>query len=286
MTICDIPGFCKAATLDDIRQHNHILTPGRYVGAAEVEDDGEPFEEKMARLTDGTARADGARPPSSMSSSGPTWRRSGMAGEWPELEWGEIATLEYGKSLVTITREPVNIVYTARTDQSAGTMSRCANIQASLWGDKCAYRGIDYSAEPFFVIDTAFYLKPKEKMDLRWAYYCLLTYDINGMDSGSAIPSTSRESFYRLPVHIPPLKEQQAIACILGALDDKIELNRRKNRTPEAMARAIFKSWFVDFDPFAPRSMVATARSCQSPYRRFVSDLLTSQRIARFRTDG
>lgn len=47
----DVPGFCKSATLDDIRHHNHILTPGRYVGAAEVEDDGEPFEEKMARLT-------------------------------------------------------------------------------------------------------------------------------------------------------------------------------------------------------------------------------------------
>ncbi len=47
----DVPGFCKSATLDDIRHHGHILTPGRYVGAAEVEDDGEPFEEKMARLT-------------------------------------------------------------------------------------------------------------------------------------------------------------------------------------------------------------------------------------------
>jgi len=47
----DIPGFCKSATLDDIRHHGYILTPGRYVGAAEVEDDGEPFEQKMARLT-------------------------------------------------------------------------------------------------------------------------------------------------------------------------------------------------------------------------------------------
>lgn len=47
----DIPGFCKSATLDDIRKHGHILTPGRYVGAAAIEDDGEPFEEKMARLT-------------------------------------------------------------------------------------------------------------------------------------------------------------------------------------------------------------------------------------------
>ena len=48
----DVPGFCKTATLDEIREHNYILTPGRYVGAAEVEDDGEPFEEKMERLTD------------------------------------------------------------------------------------------------------------------------------------------------------------------------------------------------------------------------------------------
>jgi type I restriction enzyme M protein len=46
----DVPGFCRVATLDDIRRHNHILTPGRYVGAAEVEDDGEPFEERMERL--------------------------------------------------------------------------------------------------------------------------------------------------------------------------------------------------------------------------------------------
>lgn len=47
----DIPGFCKSATLEEIREHNHILTPGRYVGAADEEDDGEPFAEKMQRLT-------------------------------------------------------------------------------------------------------------------------------------------------------------------------------------------------------------------------------------------
>jgi type I restriction enzyme M protein len=47
----DVPGFCKSATLEDIRKHGHVLTPGRYVGAAEQEDDGEPFAEKMARLS-------------------------------------------------------------------------------------------------------------------------------------------------------------------------------------------------------------------------------------------
>ena len=46
----DLPGFCKSATLDEIRKHGHVLTPGRYVGAEAVEDDGEPFDEKMRRL--------------------------------------------------------------------------------------------------------------------------------------------------------------------------------------------------------------------------------------------
>ena len=47
----NIPGFCKSATLEEMAKHGHVLTPGRYVGAAPQEDDGEPFEEKMARLS-------------------------------------------------------------------------------------------------------------------------------------------------------------------------------------------------------------------------------------------
>ena len=46
----DVPGFCKSTSLEEIRKHGHLLTPGRYVGAAPQEDDGEPFEEKMTRL--------------------------------------------------------------------------------------------------------------------------------------------------------------------------------------------------------------------------------------------
>ncbi len=68
----------------------------------------------------------------------------------------------------------------------------------------------------------------------------------NAGGSRRAITKGHIESF-RLP--LPPLREQRAIAHILGALDDKIELNRRMSETLEAMARALFKSWFVDFDP-------------------------------------
>ena len=65
----------------------------------------------------------------------------------------------------------------------------------------------------------------------------------------TGVPHTNLGILRDTSVPLPPLPEQRAIAHILGALDDKIELNRRMNETLEAMARALFKSWFVDFDP-------------------------------------
>ncbi|MHB1328712.1 MAG: restriction endonuclease subunit S [Gemmatimonadales bacterium] len=67
--------------------------------------------------------------------------------------------------------------------------------------------------------------------------------------TGTTMPSLNQAIIERLPLVLPPLAEQRAIAHILGTLDDKIELNRRMSATLEAMARALFKSWFVDFDP-------------------------------------
>ena len=68
-------------------------------------------------------------------------------------------------------------------------------------------------------------------------------------DSTSTYPSIRPSDLEHLALALPPLPEQRAIAHILGTLDDKIELNRRMNETLEEMARALFKSWFVDFDP-------------------------------------
>jgi type I restriction enzyme S subunit len=90
---------------------------------------------------------------------------------------------------------------------------------------------------------------PEKSVDSTWFYYLLLTIDFNEISSGSALPYLTVKDLSQIAVSIPRASEQVAIASILSALDDKIELNRRMNEALETLARAIFKSWFVDFDP-------------------------------------
>ena len=82
-----------------------------------------------------------------------------------------------------------------------------------------------------------------------WLNSPVMALHIHGYRDGSVAERLNLPTIRALPVALPPLSEQTAIAEILGTLDDKIELNRRMNETLEAMARALFKSWFVDFDP-------------------------------------
>ncbi|MCD6297618.1 MAG: restriction endonuclease subunit S [Deltaproteobacteria bacterium] len=82
--------------------------------------------------------------------------------------------------------------------------------------------------------------------------YYLLKFTVANLRQithGAVFDTITRETFNYVTVALPPLSEQRAIAHILGSLDDKIELNRQMNRTLEKMAQAIFKSWFIDFDP-------------------------------------
>ena len=87
--------------------------------------------------------------------------------------------------------------------------------------------------------------------DYRYLFYQLLHARprIKSLSTGAAQQNLSGRLIKSLKFSFPSLSEQRAIAHILGTLDDKIELNRRMNETLEAMARALFKSWFVDFDP-------------------------------------
>lgn len=89
------------------------------------------------------------------------------------------------------------------------------------------------------------------ELDRDYLYYCInvATRRLRQLADGTTQPNLNTGIARRLMLPLPPLAEQKAIAAVLGALDDKIELNRRMNATLEAMARALFQSWFVDFDP-------------------------------------
>jgi len=76
------------------------------------------------------------------------------------------------------------------------------------------------------------------------------TEHIRGITTGTAVPHISPRSIKSYRVALPPLPVQRCIAEILGRLDDKIEVNRRINRTLEAMAQALYRHWFVEFGPF------------------------------------
>ncbi len=89
-----------------------------------------------------------------------------------------------------------------------------------------------------------------------WLNSPTLASHLGGFRDGSVAERFNLPTIRTLPVAVPPLPVQRTIARILGALDDKIELNRRMNKTLEQMARAIFKSWFVDFEPFRGKGMV------------------------------
>jgi type I restriction enzyme S subunit len=101
----------------------------------------------------------------------------------------------------------------------------------------------------FWVNNHAHILRGNAKADTRFLFYAINASDISGYVTGSTIPKLSQGSLNRLRVPCPSLDDQQAIASILGAFDDKIELNYRMNETLEATARTIFKDWFVDYGP-------------------------------------
>lgn len=105
-----------------------------------------------------------------------------------------------------------------------------------------------YSSSKAWITDNAIVCTTPEQEGRFW-FYALLSLGLNNFRAGSGQPLLNQTILKQLKFVTPPRDERVAIGEILGALDDKIELNRRMNETLEAMARAIFKDWFVDFGP-------------------------------------
>lgn len=102
----------------------------------------------------------------------------------------------------------------------------------------------------YWVNNHAHIVESNGLCDIRYVYYLLNKMDLSGYITGSAQPKLNQTNLLKIELQLPSLKEQYKIAEFLHLFDDKIELNRRINENLEQQAQALFKSWFVDFEPF------------------------------------
>jgi len=123
-----------------------------------------------------------------------------------------------------------------------------------------------YVRQDFWPLNTTLYVRDFKGNDPRFISYFLKGIDFLAYSDKAAVPGLNRNHLHEARVYLPAsVSEQRRIAHILGTLDDKIELNRRRCATLEEMARAIFRSWFVDFDPV--RAKVAAIAEGRDPER-------------------
>lgn len=168
-----------------------------------------------------------------------------------EVALGEIADFRNGKA---ISPEKYTAAGMHPVFGSNGQIARSDEVlyaePAIVIGRVGAYCGcVHFVPRASWVTDNAIVALPKKGNDIRYLFYLLGSLELQRTAIGSAQPLMTQGGLKVVRTKAPPLAEQKAIAAVLGALDDKIELNRRMNATLEAMARALFQSWFVDFDP-------------------------------------
>jgi len=170
--------------------------------------------------------------------------------EWKSMKLKDFVTLQRGHDLTESERMPGNIpVYGSFGMNGYHNVAKAKGPGVTVGRSGGSFGVVNYSPVDFGPHNTALYVIDFHGNDEKFAYYYLKNLDFTRYNSGSAQASLNRNYIHPIEVKIPPLPTQHAIAHILGSLDDKIELNRQMNETLEAMARAIFQSWFVDFDP-------------------------------------
>lgn len=172
-----------------------------------------------------------------------------MASEWSSVTLGDVLTLQRGIDLPVQERKSGSIPVVASTGVVGYHCEAPVKGPGVVIGRSGSIGGGQYIASDFWPLNTTLWVKDFKGNSPRFCYYLLKSIDFSGMNAGSGVPTLNRNHLHPLPVLKPSLKEQENIAETLGSLDDRITLLRETNKTLEAIAQAIFKSWFIDFDP-------------------------------------
>jgi len=178
-----------------------------------------------------------------------------MRGEWLQTQLGEVAIIASGKRPPVVSKNPTptcQVPVVGGAGPSGFTDKALYDGRILITGRVGTLGKLFAPSGPCWPSDNALVIQPRSSQTdaifLRYALQLVIP-EAGGMNRGAANPLITQSDLGRLTIAYPPLPEQRAIAHILGTLDDKIELNRKQNETLEAMARALFKAWFVDFEP-------------------------------------
>lgn len=170
--------------------------------------------------------------------------------EWKEDVLGNVLEVKYGKDHKKLADGQYPVY------GSGGLMryvdSKLYDGPSILIPRKGTLNNIMFVESPFWTVDTMFWsIINTEKVDPKFLFYSICKRDFASMNVGSAVPSMTVNILNDIQISYPKnIADQRRIASILSSLDRKIELNNKINADLEEMAQAIFKNWFVDFEPF------------------------------------
>ena len=175
--------------------------------------------------------------------------------EWKKYKLGEVLTIKYGKDHKQIADGHIPI-YGSGGIMRYGEQSLYEG-PSILIPRKGSLNNIMYSDKPFWTVDTMFWTIINEDMaNPLFVYYSICKKDFASLNVGSAVPSLTVPVIEDIDILLPSKETQNRIVTILKSQDDKIEVNRRINDNLEQQAQALFKSWFVDFEPFRDQPFV------------------------------
>jgi type I restriction enzyme, S subunit len=201
-----------------------------------------------------------------------------MAGEWVGTTLGNVIELKRGYDLPQRERKPGSVPLVSSsgvTDHHAVAKVKGPGVVTGRYG---TLGQVFFVAEDFWPLNTTLYVRDFKGNDPRFVSYFLTGLDYLAYSDKAAVPGLNRNHLHQATVLFPSdVREQRAIAHILGTLDDKIELNRRMSETLEAMARALFKSWFIDFDPV--RAKCLRRGEVTSPLPKHIADLFPDRLV-------
>ena len=172
-----------------------------------------------------------------------------MAGDWPFQRLPDLLTLQRGHDLASDKRVDGKFPVIAATGQVGVHNEAKCEAPGVVIGRSGSIGGAQWIDEPFWPLNTTLYVIDFKGNNPYFCYSVLKSIDFQRFNAGSGVPTLNRNHLVDIKVPAISRSEQDGIANILFALEVKIDLNRQMAATLEEMARALFKSWFVDFDP-------------------------------------